>query len=50
MKNSINDTVVLNKSNSDGFIDFNSSYDLDEVMKSLNKLMGGDVKDILYDE
>ena len=38
-KNSIKPTVILNKSNSDGFLDFNSSSDLSEVMKVLNKLM-----------
>jgi hypothetical protein len=40
MKNpkSIKPTVVLNKTNSDGFLDFNSSSDLVEAMKSLKKL------------
>ena len=40
MKNqkSVKPTVVLNKSNSDGFLDFNSSSDLTGVMKVLNKL------------
>jgi hypothetical protein len=48
MKNpkSVKPTVVLNKSNSDGFLDFNSSSDLAEVMKVLNKLMNvGDSDD-----
>lgn len=36
---SIKSTVVLNKSNSDGFLDLNSSHDLSEVMKALNKIM-----------
>ena len=31
-------TVVLNRDN-DEFLDFNSSYDLAEVMKALNKIM-----------
>lgn len=34
-----NRTIVLNKSNSDGFLDFYFSNDLDEVMKALQKLM-----------
>jgi hypothetical protein len=40
MKNpkSVKPTVVLNKGNSDGFLNFNSSSDLSEVMKALNKL------------
>ncbi|WP_405275193.1 hypothetical protein [Methanobrevibacter sp.] len=36
-KNSIKPTVILNKSNSDGFLDFNSPFDLSEVIKVLNK-------------
>lgn len=39
MTNSINDTLVLNKSDYDGFLDFNSSNELDEVIKVLNKLI-----------
>lgn len=41
MKNpkSTKPTVVLNKTNSDGFLDFNSPSDLAEAMKALNKLM-----------
>ena len=38
MKNT-NPTIILNKSNSDGFLDFNSPSDLSEVIKILNKLM-----------
>lgn len=34
-----NPTIVLNKTNSDGFIDFNSSFDLSEMIKILNKLI-----------
>ena len=37
-QNSTKPTVILNKSNSDGFLDFNSAYDLSEGMKVLNKL------------
>lgn len=44
MTNSINDTLVLNKSDSDGFLDFNSSNELDEVIKVLNKLINEDSK------
>lgn len=36
---SLKPTLVLNKINSDGFLNFNYSSDLDEVMKALNKLM-----------
>lgn len=35
-------TVVLNNYNSDGFLDFYYSTDLDEVIKVLNKLMEND--------
>jgi hypothetical protein len=38
-KYSTKPTVILNKSDSDGFLDLNSSSDLSEVMKALNKLM-----------
>lgn len=42
-KNSIKSTVVLNKNNSDGFLDFNSSHDLSEAINALNKIKkGGD--------
>ncbi|WP_458405276.1 hypothetical protein [Methanobrevibacter sp.] len=44
MTDSINDTLVLNKSDSDGFLDFNSSNELDEVIKVLNKLINEDSK------
>jgi hypothetical protein len=32
-------TVVLNKTNRDGFLDFNSSHDLDEVINVLRKIL-----------
>lgn len=38
-KNSLKPTIVLNRNNSDGFLDMNSSSDLSEVMKVLKKLM-----------
>ena len=38
-RNSIEPTVILNKGDSDGFLDFNSSEDLSEVIRTLNKLM-----------
>ncbi len=38
-KNSIKPTVILNKNNSDGFLDLNSPSDLGEVIKVLRKLM-----------
>lgn len=38
-------TVVLNKTNPDGFLDFNSSHDLEEVIKVLNKIMEVGEKD-----
>lgn len=38
-KNSIKPTVVLNKTSSDGFLDFNSPSDLKEAIKALNKIM-----------
>jgi hypothetical protein len=37
-KNAARPTVVLNK-DYDEFLDFNSSYDLAEVMKALNKII-----------
>lgn len=37
-QDSIKSTVVLNKGNSDGFFDFDSSHDLSEAMRALNKL------------
>ncbi|WP_462315725.1 hypothetical protein [Methanobrevibacter sp.] len=36
-KDSTRPTVILNKTNSDGFLDFNSPSDLSEVMKVLKK-------------
>lgn len=33
-----NPTIVLNKTNSDGFLDFNSSSDLSQAIKILNKI------------
>lgn len=36
---SLKPTVVLNKSNSDGFLDFNTTSDLKQVIRTLNKLM-----------
>lgn len=45
-KNSTKPTVILNKSNSDGFLDFNSSSDLCEVMKVLKKLMDAGESDV----
>ena len=36
---SLKPTVVLNKSNSDGFLDFNTTSDLKQVIRALNKLM-----------
>ncbi len=38
MKDQIKATVVLNKNNSDGFLDLNFHTDLDEVIKALKKL------------
>ena len=37
-QNSTKPTVILNKSNSDGFLDFNSPSELSEVIKVLNKI------------
>ena len=37
-KDSIKPTVVLNRNTSDGFLDLNSSDELKEVIKSLNRL------------
>ncbi len=37
MKDQIKPTVVLNKTNSDGFLDFNSPNELTEVIKALKK-------------
>lgn len=42
LKNSTKPTVVLNKTNSDGFLDLNSPSDMSEVMKVLNKLDEGE--------
>ncbi|WP_298501637.1 hypothetical protein [uncultured Methanobrevibacter sp.] len=36
---SLKPTVVLNKSNSDGFLDFNTTSDLKQVIRALNKLI-----------
>lgn len=43
--NSIKPTVILNKGDADGFLDFNSSDDLSEVIKALNKLKAEDDSD-----
>lgn len=40
----IKQTVVLNKNTQDGFLDFNSSHDLDEVMSALKKIMDNEGK------
>lgn len=40
-------TVVLNKTNSDGFLDLNSSKDFAEVIKVLNNIMKVGEKDDL---
>jgi hypothetical protein len=47
MKNpkSTKPTLVLNKTNSDGFLDFNTPSDLDEAMKALNKSMNAGDED-----
>lgn len=47
MKNpkSTKPTLVLNKTNSDGFLDFNYPSDLAEAMKALNKLMNAGDED-----
>jgi hypothetical protein len=37
-KNSTRPTVILNKADSDGFLDLSSPSDLSEVMNVLNKL------------
>lgn len=44
-KNSIKPTVILNKDDANGFLDFNSADDLSEVIKALNKLMAEDDSD-----
>lgn len=36
---SLKPTIVLNKSNSDGFFDFNHSSDLKHVIHALNELI-----------
>lgn len=41
-RNTIEPTVILNKENLDGFLDFNCSEDLSEVIRTLNKLMKED--------
>lgn len=41
-KDAIKPTVVLNRNNSDGFLDFHSSSDLREVIKVVKKHMGED--------
>jgi len=38
-KKSIEPTVILNKNFDDEFLDLNSSHDLKEVIKVLNKMM-----------
>ncbi len=38
MKDQVKPTVVLNKNNSDGFLDFNSPGELAEIIKALKKL------------
>ena len=38
-KDSIKPTVVLNRNTSDGFLDLNSSDEMKEVIKVLDKLM-----------
>lgn len=37
--NSIKPTVVLNRIDADDFLDLNSSYELAQVMKVLNKIV-----------
>lgn len=38
-QNSMKSTIILNKANSDGFFDFNSSHDLVEAMRALRKMI-----------
>ena len=45
-RNSIEPTVILNKEDSDGFLDFNNSDDLSQVIKVLKKLMKEDGSDV----
>ncbi|WP_405297479.1 hypothetical protein [Methanobrevibacter sp.] len=45
-RNSIEPTVILNKDDSDGFLDFNNYDDLSEVIKALKKLMKEDGSDV----
>lgn len=40
-KSSAQPTVILNKSNSDGFLDFNSSSDMKYVIRVLRELKKG---------
>lgn len=40
-KDSAEPTVILNKSNSDGFLDFNNSSDMKHVIRALKRLMKG---------
>ena len=44
-KKSAKSTIVLKKSNSNRFLDFNSKSDLSKVMEVLNKLMVEDRDD-----
>lgn len=38
---SVEPTVILNKSNSDGFLDFNNSSDMKHVIRVLRELIKG---------
>ena len=44
--NSIEPTVILNKDDEYGFLDFNSSDDLSQVIKALKKLIKEDGSDV----
>ncbi len=44
--NSIEPTVILNKNDEYGFLDFNSSDDLSQVIKALKKLIKEDGSDV----
>ena len=44
--NSIEPTVILNKEDECGFLDFNNPDDLSQVIKALKKLMGEEGSDV----